>query len=62
MVTHQRTSEPTASAHTAAKRAVRVVSGDADRALVAGIAPGTRVVRAGAALVKPGAPLTVVPE
>jgi membrane fusion protein, multidrug efflux system len=47
---------------TAAKHAVRVVSGDADRALVAGIAPGTRVVRAGAALVKPGAPLTVVPE
>jgi multidrug resistance efflux pump len=45
----------------AARRGVRVVSGDADRALVAGIAPGTRVVRAGAALVKPGAALTVVP-
>ncbi|HEV3087207.1 MAG TPA: efflux RND transporter periplasmic adaptor subunit [Candidatus Elarobacter sp.] len=51
-----------AATQTAAKRVVHVVSGDADRALVAGIAPGTRVVRAGAALVKPGAPLTVVPE
>jgi hypothetical protein len=51
-----------ATTRTAAKRTVRVVSGDADRALVAGIAPGTRIVRAGAALVKPGAPLTVVPE
>lgn len=45
----------------AVRRAVRVVSGDGERAEVAGIAPGTRVVRAGASLVKPGAPLTVVP-
>lgn len=51
-----------AAARAATARAVRVVSGDADRALVSGIAPGTRVVRAGAALVKPGARLTVVPE
>ena len=47
---------------TAAKRAVHVISGDADRALVTGIAPGTRVVRAGAALVKPGAALAVVTQ
>ncbi|HTJ25679.1 MAG TPA: efflux RND transporter periplasmic adaptor subunit [Candidatus Limnocylindria bacterium] len=46
----------------AQRRAVRVLGGDDDRALVAGIAPGTHVVRAGASLVAPGAPLTVVPE
>ncbi|MBV8579405.1 MAG: efflux RND transporter periplasmic adaptor subunit [Candidatus Eremiobacteraeota bacterium] len=51
-----------AAARTATRRTVHVVAGDSDRALVAGLAPGTRVVRAGAALVKPGAPLTVVPE
>jgi multidrug resistance efflux pump len=46
----------------AVRRTVRVLGGDQDRALVAGIAPGTRVVRGGAALVKPGAALTVVQE
>jgi len=50
-----------AATRSASKRAVHVVSGDADRVLVSGIAPGTRVARAGAALVKPGAALTVVP-
>ncbi|BDE08074.1 RND transporter [Vulcanimicrobium alpinum] len=47
---------------TAALRAVRVVGGDGERAIVRGVAPGTRVVRGGAALVKPGAQLAVVPE
>jgi hypothetical protein len=46
-----------ASAH-----AVRVLDGDGERAVVTGIAPGTRIVRAGAALIKPGALLKVVPE
>lgn len=46
----------------ARRRAVRVISGDGERAQIAGIVPGTRVVRAGASLVKPGAPLTVVPS
>jgi membrane fusion protein YbhG len=46
----------------AVARTVRVLDGDGERALVTGITPGTQVVRAGAALVKPGAPLTVVPE
>ncbi|HEY4440522.1 MAG TPA: efflux RND transporter periplasmic adaptor subunit [Candidatus Elarobacter sp.] len=47
---------------TAHIRPVRVLDGDGERALVAGLAPGTPVVRAGAALVKAGTPLTVVPE
>jgi HlyD family secretion protein len=46
----------------ARRREVRVISGDGERAQIAGIAPGTRVVRAGASLIKPGAPLTVVPS
>jgi multidrug resistance efflux pump len=46
----------------AVRHAIRVLGGDNDRAQVAGIAPGTRVVRAGASLVKAGAPLTVVEE
>ncbi len=46
----------------ASARAVRVLDGDGERALVTGIAPGTRIVRAGAALIKPGAPLKVVAE
>jgi multidrug resistance efflux pump len=44
----------------ALRRAVRVVGADGERALVSGLAPGTQVVRAGAALVQPGAPLAVV--
>jgi multidrug resistance efflux pump len=46
----------------AIRRPVRVISGDGEHVQVAGLAPGTRVVRAGASLVKPGTPLTVVPE
>ncbi len=41
---------------------VRVLDGDGERAVVTGIAPGTRIVRAGATLIKPGAPLKVVAE
>lgn len=51
-----------AATRSASAHAVRVISGDGERALVAGIAPGMPLIRAGAALVKPGTPLTVVPE
>lgn len=47
---------------TAARRAVRVLDGDGERALVTGLAPGTRVVRGGAALLTPGTPVKVVTE
>jgi membrane fusion protein, multidrug efflux system len=46
----------------ASARAVRVVDGDGERAVVTGIAPGTRIVHVGATLIKPGAPLKVVAE
>ena len=51
-----------AATKSASPRAVRVISGDGERAVVAGLAPGTHVVRGGAALVTPGAALRVVPE
>ncbi|HYZ16590.1 MAG TPA: efflux RND transporter periplasmic adaptor subunit [Candidatus Acidoferrum sp.] len=46
----------------AVRRAVHVISGDGERAQIVGIAPGTRVVRAGASLVRPGARVVVVPS
>lgn len=45
---------------TTARRSVRVFETDGERALVGGIAPGTRVVSAGAHLVRPGAAVRVV--
>jgi HlyD family secretion protein len=45
---------------TTQRRRVRVVGTDGDRALVAGIVPGTAVVAAGAHLVTPGAAVRVV--
>ena len=51
-----------AATKTASARTVHVLSGDGERALVSGLLPGTRIVRGGAALVKPGAPLTEVSE
>jgi HlyD family secretion protein len=45
---------------TTARRTVRVIDSDGDRALVTGVSPGTRIVSAGAHLVRPGEAVRVV--